>query len=100
VPTNVVTAAIMEVGLWRRTNVRLSTLTDPIAAEMRTAASVGNATPPTAPANATRIASIQSPEKIAAHLVRAPAVTFKAVCPTDPPTGCPRTRPEATLPSP
>ena len=59
----------------------------PIPAKISTAASVGMATSPTTPAKAMRMTSIQMPDQIAAHLVRAPAATLRAVCPTEPPTG-------------
>ncbi len=59
------------------------TRTDPMAATMSTAASVGIATTPTTPENATRITSIQIPEKIDAHRSTAPALTLRAVWPTD-----------------
>ena len=50
-------------------------------------ASVGWATLPISEAKTTRISSMNRPEKIAAHLVRAPDATFNAVWPTEPPTG-------------
>ena len=73
---------------------------DPAAAKIRTAASVGIATCPTTPENATRISSIQIPDQIEAQRLRAPAARFSAVCPTEPPTGCPLNRPLAMLPTP
>ena len=47
--------------------------TDPAAAKIRTAASVGIATSPTTPEKATMISSIQIPDQIEAQRVRAPA---------------------------
>src|SRR3954447_13982860 len=44
--------------------------------------------------------AIHSPEKIAAHRPAAPAATFNAVRPTDPPTGWPRNSPARRLPTP
>ena len=44
--------------------------------------------------------SIQSPAKIDAHLLRAPAVMFKDVAVTDPPTGVPWKSPEARFATP
>ena len=54
---------------------------------MRTAASVGMATSPITPEKAARITIIHRPEQIAAHLLRPPTVWFRAVWPTEPPTG-------------
>ena len=71
-----------------------------MAATIRIAASVGIATTPTIPANKARITSIQMPEKIDAHRPRVPALTFRAVWPTEPPTGIPLKKPEAMLPAP
>ena len=64
------------------------------------AASEGMATWPTRPESAMSMASIQTPEKMAAQRVRAPAAAFSAVWPTEPPTGWPRTRAAAMLPMP
>ena len=44
--------------------------------------------------------SIQMPEKIAAHRVVAPELVFRAVWPTEPPTGCPWKNPAPRLPAP
>ena len=73
---------------------------DPAAAKIRTAASVGIATCPTTPENTTMISSIQMPDQIEAQRLRAPAARLSAVCPTEPPTGCPLNRPLAMLPMP
>ena len=73
---------------------------DPMAATISTAASVGMTTVPTMPENANRMIAIQTPAKIAAHRPRAPAATLNAVWPTEPPTGCPRKRPDSRLPTP
>ena len=68
-----------------------------MAAKMRIAPSVGAATLATSPENRARITSIHTPDQIAAHRVRARAVTFSAVWPTEPPTGRPRKKPETRL---
>ena len=73
---------------------------DPMAATMSTAARVGMTTAPTRPEKASRMIAIQMPEKMAAQRLRAPAATLSAVWPTEPPTGCPRKRPDSTLPTP
>ena len=70
------------------------------AAKMSTAPNVGMATMPTRPDSATRTTSIHSPANTDAQRLRAPADTFRAVDPTDPPTGVPRKSPEARLPTP
>ena len=100
VAANVATNATCDGGPVRSTvsiRPRRSELT---AAKIRTAASVAIGISPTTPEKSTRISSIHNPEKIDAQRVRAPAATFSAVWLTDPPTGCPRNKPEATLPIP
>ncbi len=97
VARKVVTMAMTELAPVRTTILISSTLTELTAAKMRIAASVGIATRPTSPENSDRIASIQTPEKIDAHRVRAPAAALSAVWPTEPPTGWPRNRPAARL---
>ncbi len=67
---------------------------------MSTAPSVGIATLPTADENTARMSSIHRPAQIAAQRERAPAVTLRAVSPTEPPTGWPPKRPDARLPAP
>ena len=67
---------------------------------MSTAERVGSATLATTPENAARIAIIHRPDQIDAQRVLAPAATFKAVWPTEPPTGCPLKNPDARLPTP
>ena len=81
------TSAICEVGPVRRIVVSSPGRSDPTAAKISTAASVGMATSPTTPEKATRMTSIHRPEKIAAHRLRAPTVRLRAVWPTEPPTG-------------
>jgi hypothetical protein len=46
------------------------------------------------------MSSIQMPEKIDAQRLLAPALTLRAVCPAEPPTGWPLKKPEARLPTP
>jgi hypothetical protein len=46
------------------------------------------------------VTSIHPPHPIAAHRVRAPALTLSAVWPTDPPTGRPRKKLETRLAAP
>ena len=73
---------------------------DLTAAKISTAPSVGIATAPTSPDSATRITSIHSPAKTDDKRLQAPADTFSAVDPTDPPTGVPWNSPETRLPTP
>ena len=100
VATKVAAIAICEIRPVRQIVASSRGRSDPIAAKMSTAASVGMATLPTIPANATRMTTIQMPDQIAAHRVRAPAATLSAVWPTEPPTGWPRNRPDARFPTP
>ena len=73
---------------------------DITAAKISTAANVGIGTRPTTPENATRMISIQTPAKIDAQRLRAPAATFSDVLLTEPPTGVPWKKPDARLATP
>ena len=73
---------------------------DITAAKISTAASVGIGTSPTSRARASRMTSIQTPAKMAAHRLRAPAATFNAVLLTEPPTGVPWKMPDARFATP
>ena len=79
VARKVVTMAITALAPVRRIMLISSTFTELTAAKMRMPASVGIATRPTRPESRTRTASIQMPEKIAAHRERAPAAALRAV---------------------
>jgi hypothetical protein len=57
-------------------------------------------TRPTTPDSRARMRSIHRPEKMEAQRERAPAARFRAVCPTDPPTGWPWNRAEPMFPAP
>ena len=97
VARNVVTMAIVGLAPVRSAMRISSGFTELTAAKMRMAPSEGIATLPTSPDSATRMASIQMPEKMAAQRVRAPAAAFSAVWPTEPPTGWPRKKAAAML---
>ena len=100
VATNVAMTAICEAREVRMMARTCPVRRDPMAATISTAASVGMATVPTTPENASRMIAIQMPAKIAAQRSRAPAATLRAVWPTEPPTGCPRKRPDSRFPTP
>ena len=100
VATRVVITATWETRPVRRIARKSPVRSDPIAAAISTAASVGISTCPTTPDNATMITASHTPAEIAAQRPRAPAATLTAVCPTDPPTGWPRKSPASRLPTP
>lgn len=79
VAANVVMTAICEVSPVRKMVATSATRSEPTAAKMRIAPSVGRATLATSPEKATRITSIHSPDQMDAHRVRAPDLTFSAV---------------------
>ncbi len=100
VAAKVVTTAICEPRPVRRMLVSSPSWSEPMAAKMSIAPSVGTAIFATSPENTARITSSHKPDQITAHRVRAPTDTLSAVWPTEPPTGMPRKKPEARLPTP
>ena len=89
VATNVMAIASCDVRPVRQIVMTAPVRSEPTAAKISSAARVGIATAPTIPEKTARITTIQSPDEIAPHRVRAPAVRLTAVCPTEPPTGWP-----------
>jgi hypothetical protein len=82
VAANVVTTAIWEASPVRQMVTTSPGRSEPMAAKMRMAPSVGMATLATSPEKRARITSIHMPDEIAAQRVRPPALTFSAVWPT------------------
>ena len=87
VATNVAITAICEMRPVRRIARTSPTRNDPIAAKISTAANVDITTAPTRPEKSRSSTAIHMPRKIEAHRPAAPAERFKAVWPTEPPTG-------------
>ena len=96
VAAKVVTAATCEVRPVRMMVATSRGRSEPMAAKMRMAPSVGTAIFLTSPEKRARMTSIHTPDHIAAHRVRPPTLTLSAVWPTEPPTAMPWKKPEAS----
>jgi hypothetical protein len=100
VATNVATIATREIGPVRQMTRNSSTLIVLTPATISSPARAGMGTASTSGPSATRITSMNTPDRIAAHRALAPPLTLSAVRPTDAPTGMPLNSPKAAFAAP